>query len=114
MKTIRAFFMTSVILAAGPLLAAETKAPAARLIHAAGGVTIESKDGGRPGQKGALLDNGETVTTAAGAVAVIEMPDGSRLKLRESSRASVTWPGPKNDKLAEVFLSFGSVFAKVT
>jgi ferric-dicitrate binding protein FerR (iron transport regulator) len=54
------------------------------------------------------------VTTAAGAVAVIEMPDGSRLKLRESSRASVTWPGPKNDTLAEVFLSFGSVFAKVT
>jgi len=37
------------------------------------------------------------VTTAAGAVAVIELPDGSRLKLRSLSRVAVTLvarPGP--------------------
>lgn len=113
MTTTGAFFMTSVILAAGPLFAADSKAPAARLVHASGDVTIESKDGGRIGKSGALLDPGENVTTAAGAVAVIELPDGSRLKLRESSRLAVTLPGPRSS-VTEAFLSFGSVFAKVT
>jgi ferric-dicitrate binding protein FerR (iron transport regulator) len=101
------------LLAAGALPAAETKAPSARLLHASGDVTIGSKEGGRLGRSGALVDNGESVTTAAGAVAVVELPDGSRLKLRESSRASVAWPGPDSSAASEVFLSFGSVFAKV-
>jgi len=104
--------VVALLLAAGPLLAAEPKAPSARLVHAAGDVTIESKDGGRLGKTGAALAPGESVTTAAGAVAVIELPDGSRLKLRESSRLAVTLPGLKSQE-TEAFLSFGSVFAKV-
>lgn len=108
-----AFFL----LAAGPLFAAESKAPAARLAYAKGDVTVESKHGGGLGKAGARLDHGASVTTAPGAVAVIEMPDGSRLKLRESSRVAVTWPGTndsKSETLAEAFLSYGSVFAKIT
>jgi len=102
-----------VLLLSGPLAAAEPKAPGARLVHASGDVTIESKDGGRLGKSGAALVSGESVTTAAAAVAVIELPDGSRLKLRESSRLAVTLPGAKSSQ-TEAFLSFGSVFAKVT
>jgi len=101
-------------LASGRALGADSKTPDARLAHAVGDVTIESKEGGRLGKTGSTLANGNTVTTAAGALAVIEMPDGSRLKLRESSRVAVTWPGPKNGDLAEAFLSYGSIFAKVT
>ena len=105
------------LLAAASLPAAETKAPSATLAYAKGDVTVESKHGGGLGKTGARLDHGASVTTAAGAVAVIEMPDGSRLKLRESSRVAVTWPGTndsKSETLAEAFLSYGSVFAKIT
>ncbi len=102
-----------VLMLAGPLAAAEPKASGARLVHASGDVTIESKEGGRLGKSGATLAAGESVTTAAGAVAVIELPDGSRLKLRESSRLAVTLQGP-GAPTTEAFLSFGSVFAKVT
>lgn len=111
MTTTRGLFIAT-LLAAGPLLAAEPQAPSARLVHAAGDVTIESKDGGRLGKSGSSLAPGESVTTAAGAVAVIELPDGTRLKLRESSRLAVTLPGPKS-QVTEAFLSFGSAFAKV-
>jgi len=113
MTTISGLLLASFFLAASPLTAAEPKTPVARLIHAAGDVTIGSKDGGRLGRAGARLANGESVTTAEGAVAVVEMPDGSRLKLRESSRVAVTWPRPGSAAPSEAFLSFGSVFAKI-
>jgi ferric-dicitrate binding protein FerR (iron transport regulator) len=114
MTTIRPLLLVSMLLAAGPALAADSKAPAARLVHAAGDVTIESKEGGRLGKTGALVGNGDSVATAEGALAVIELPDGSRLKLRESSRVAVAWPGPKSGDLSEAFLSYGSLFAKIT
>src|SRR6185369_11938449 len=41
------------------------------------------------------------------------LPDGSRLKLRESSRLEVTLPGGR-EATTEVMLTLGSVFAKVT
>jgi len=113
MTTTRGLCLAVFMLATGTLRAADAKAPASRLIHAAGDVTIESKSGGRLGKSGALLAQGDSVTTAAGAVAVVELPDGSRLKLRESSRLAVTLPGPKS-QATEAFLSFGSVFAKVS
>ncbi|MBI2385986.1 MAG: FecR domain-containing protein [Elusimicrobia bacterium] len=105
------------LLAAGPLLAADPKAPSARLVYVKGDVTVESEHGGGLGKTGARLDHGASVTTAQGAGAVIELPDGSRLKLRGSSRVAVTWPGAngsKSETLAEAFLSYGSVFAKIT
>ena len=112
MMTTRVLFLTGFMLATGPLTAA-TIPPAARIIHVSGDVTIGSNTGGRLAKKGAALAVDDSVTTAAGAVAVIELPDGSRLKLRESSRFTVTLPGA-NANVTEVFLAFGSVFAKVT
>ena len=113
MMTTRMFLLTGLLLSSGPLMAAAPPAPAARIVHVAGDVTIGSNTGGRLAKKGAVLAADDSVTTAAGAVAVIELPDGSRLKLRESSRFAVTLPGA-NSTVTEVFLSFGSVFAKVT
>ena len=101
------------LLTAVPSFAADPKAPGARLAFASGDVTIEAKAGGRLAKTGDALSEGDAVTTAARAVAVIELPDGSRLKLRESSRLAVTLPGPKTP-VTEAFLYFGSAFAKVT
>jgi ferric-dicitrate binding protein FerR (iron transport regulator) len=114
MTTISPLLLVSLLLGAGSSRAADSKPPAARLAHAAGDVTIESKEGGRLGKTGALVGNGDSVATAEGALAVIELPDGSRLKLRASSRVAVTWPGPKSGDLSEAFLSYGSLFAKIT
>ena len=111
MTTIRLVILAAVL--TGPALAAEPKAAQAKLVHVSGDVTIESKDGGRLAKTGSLLAPGDAVTTGEKAVAVIELPDGSRLKLRESSRLAVTLPGPKSGA-TEAFLSFGSAFAKVT
>ncbi len=97
MTKTRGLFLASFLLVVMPALAAEPKAPSARLVHASGDVTIESKAGGRLAKSGAALAEGDSVTTAAGAVAVIELPDGSRLKLRSLSRVAVTLvarPGP--------------------
>ena len=105
--------LTFLFLAASRAFAADLKTPGARLLAASGDVTIQSKEGGRLGKSGAVLAPGETVSTAAGATAVIELPDGSRLKLRELSRLGVTLPGPKS-QVTEAFLAFGSAFAKVT
>ena len=113
MTTTPIFLLAALQLASGPLFAAEPTASAARIIHASGDVTIASNSGGRHAKSGAALAADDSVTTGAGAVAVIELPDGSRLKLRESSRVVVTLPGPKSG-LTEVFLPFGSVFAKIT
>ena len=94
--------------------AADAKAPAGKLVHATGDVTIGSGSGGRLGKTGSSVENGDSVTTGDASTAVVQLPDGSRVKLRAGTRAVVTWPGPKNDSLTEVFLSVGSAFAKVT
>jgi ferric-dicitrate binding protein FerR (iron transport regulator) len=88
-------------------------APPARLLFASDGVTVESKGGRSPGKTGAALADGDAVATAAGATAVVELADGSRLKLRESSRLVLTLPAVRSP-ITEVLLSLGSVFAKVT
>jgi len=113
MVTMRMLATAVLTLCAGSAAAADIKPRPARLLLISGGVSVDGKDGGRPGKSGAALAEGEAVTTDAGAFAVIELPDGSRLKLRESSRVAVTLPGPKT-ALTEAYLSFGSVFAKVT
>jgi ferric-dicitrate binding protein FerR (iron transport regulator) len=87
--------------------------PPARLAFVFGGVTVESKDGARAGQTGAALADGDAVATAAGATAIVELADGSRLKLRESSRLVLTLPNGRS-LVTEILLSLGSVFARVT
>lgn len=93
--------------------AAAPAPPPARLAYVSGDVTIQSKDGGRLGTTGAAIADGDAVTTGAGASAVVEIADGSRLKLRESSRFVLTMPTARSP-VTDVLLSWGGVFAKVT
>jgi hypothetical protein len=75
--------------------AAAAPLPPARLAYVSGDVTIESKGGGRLGKTGAALADGDAVSTAAGSTAVVETADGSRLKLRESSRLVLALPAAR-------------------
>jgi len=98
---------------AAPAASAKTAEPPAKLAFASGDVTVESKGSGRLAQTGEPLADGDAVSTAEKATAVVELADGSRLKLRGSSRLTLTLPGPR-ETTTEVLLSLGSVFAKVT
>lgn len=104
--------MRSLLLAA--LLAVPAAAQRAKLVHVAGAVSIQPKSQGamRAGKAGDALADGDTLAAASGAAAVLELPDGSRLKLRESSRMKLSLPGPKS-KLTEITLVLGGLFAKV-
>ena len=88
-------------------------APPARLAYASGDVTIESKVGGRLAKTGAPLADDDAVSTAEGSTAIVQLADGSQLKLRSSSRLVLTLPA-RRSPVTEIILSFGSVFAKVT
>jgi len=100
-----------VLLAAAPSRAAET--PAARLVESVGETKAESGGAGRFAKTGEALAAGDVVTTGKGATAVIELTDGSRLKLRESSRLRLE-PSAAGSRATEVMLLLGGVFARVT
>jgi hypothetical protein len=91
---------------------AKPKAPGAKLVFASGTVTVESKGAAHAGEAGEALNEGDTVTTGDKGTAVVELADGSRLKLRESGRIVLKLPAPRSP-VTEILLSFGSVFAKV-
>ena len=86
--------------------------PGARLVFATGDVTVESRGSGHLGKAGEALAEGDAVTTGDKATAVVELADGSRLKLRESGRLVLNLPSPRSP-VTDILLSFGSVFAKV-
>jgi ferric-dicitrate binding protein FerR (iron transport regulator) len=94
------------------LAASASAAEHATLVHATGDVTVEAAGAGRLAKAGASVPDGGSVATAAGATAILELPDGSRLKLRESSRLKLSLPKTRSPQ-TEVTLSLGSVFAKV-
>ncbi|HEX4049209.1 MAG TPA: FecR family protein [Elusimicrobiota bacterium] len=104
--------LLSTVLGAVP--GAAQGAPPARLVYAAGRVTVEPKGGAAaPAKAGAPLGDGDAVATGAGATAVVELADRTRLKLRESSRLVLNLPSARSTA-TEIFLSLGGVFAKVT
>ena len=87
-------------------------ADVAKLTHVKGDVTVEAGGTGRLAKAGTAVPSGASVATARGATALLELPDGSRLKLRESSRLKVNLPGPRS-AVTEAVLSMGGVFARV-
>jgi ferric-dicitrate binding protein FerR (iron transport regulator) len=88
-------------------------APGATLEFASGPVTVDGKSGPHAGTKGEPLVSGDSVATGVGATAVVALVDGSKLKLRASSRLVLALPDEKNS-LTDILLEFGSLFAKVT
>ena len=80
-------------------------APAGRLVYVQGPVKIESRKAVVPAKAGQPVSEGDAVSTGESAAAVIELPDGSRLKLRPSSRLVVRASRPR--------LTLGGVFARI-
>jgi len=105
--------LASTLLFGASFAAAKAKTDAAgRLIFVAGDVTVESRGAGRLAKSGETLADGDSISTGEKATAVVELADGSRLKLRESGRLALKLPGPREPS-TEILLSLGSVFAKV-
>jgi ferric-dicitrate binding protein FerR (iron transport regulator) len=94
------------------LLAASCPASAARLVHAVGPVSIETKGKPAPAKTGAELPSGAVLVAGEGATAIVALDDGSRLKMRAGTRLKVE-VSPKNGQV-DAFLESGSVFARVT
>lgn len=87
-----------------PLLLALAVAASAggRVSHVLGKATVS----GKPAKAGMALKDGDVVVSKTGATVVVELADGSLLKLRENTRMTI-----QGDNAAE--LSLGGVFARV-
>ncbi|MDE2510151.1 MAG: FecR domain-containing protein [Elusimicrobia bacterium] len=110
-KTLR-LIAAAAVLCSIPASAKPKAVPGAKLAFARGTVTVESQGRVHPGETGEPLNEGDAVTTGDKGTAVVELADGSRLKLRESGRMVLKFPAPRSP-VTDIFLSFGSVFAKV-
>lgn len=101
--------------AAAPAKKAETPLPApaaAAVVHAAGKTTVTGRAGSRPAKRGDALTDGETLKTGARSEAIVEYPDGSRVKLRADSAFKLEVPAER-DGLKGGLLSIGGAFARV-
>ncbi|MFI5346626.1 MAG: FecR domain-containing protein [Elusimicrobiota bacterium] len=105
-------FVTAALLCSAPASAKPKPVPGAKLFFASGTVTVESKGSAHAGEIGEPLGEGDAVTTGDKGTAVVELADGSRLKLRESGRVVLSLPGPRSP-VTTILLSIGGVFAKV-
>lgn len=91
----------------------KTPAPAgAKLTHVVGTVSVESGANKGAAKEGQGLSSGDWVETAGKATAVIELPDGTGLKLKELSRFQLNLPDSHGTTTSGL-LSFGGVFAHV-
>jgi ferric-dicitrate binding protein FerR (iron transport regulator) len=89
---------------------AKEKANGATLAHVEGKVTVVAGGVEGPGKAGARLADGDRVSTGKASLALIEMPDGSLLKLKELSSVVVEMPKPS---VFGALLTLGGVFARV-
>jgi ferric-dicitrate binding protein FerR (iron transport regulator) len=109
-KLLLAAFLSSLL--GSPASAAKKAAAGARLAHVVGSVTVESGSKKTAAKEGQPLSSGDWVQTAKGAAAVVELADGSGLKLTEATRFQMNLPEPKKP-VTSGLLSFGGVFARV-
>lgn len=84
----------------------------AKLAHAVGGVIVESGENKGPGKDGQPLSNGDFVETDKTGTAVLQMPDGTAMKLTESSRFQLAL-ADTGAPFTSGTLSWGGVFARV-
>lgn len=83
-------------------------APGAKVVQTTGKTTVS----GRPAKAGDAVADGETVKTGPKSSAIIEYPDGSRVKLRADSVLKLVVPGDPSG-LEGGLLTLGGVFARV-
>ncbi|MBI5597320.1 MAG: FecR domain-containing protein [Elusimicrobia bacterium] len=104
--------MLPLLLTAVLTLPARAAPPTASIIALEGTVTLTSAGKARPAKKGDAVADGESVAAGPRALAVVEMPDGSRLKLRESTSIKVIL-SPEPGGASGAFLNSGGLFARV-
>ena len=109
MKMIPTFLFCAALVSASSVRAA---APEGRFVVVVGAVTTELAGSSHAVASGATFQPGAVVRTMAGATAVIALADGSRIKLRESSRLQLVPLEPRS-RVTEVMLFLGGVFAEV-
>lgn len=93
-------------------LSAGAAPPAASIVAVEGNVTVASSGQTRPAKKGDSVADKETVASGPRSLAVVEMPDGSRLKLRESTSIKVII-SQEPGGMSGAFLTLGGLFARV-
>lgn len=88
---------------------------ASTLIYFEGRVDVLGRESGqRKAVKGMKIEEGEAVRTLADAVAVVLLPDGSRLKLREQTLLRLSrFTKGESGRTTRLDLISGSVFTKV-
>jgi ferric-dicitrate binding protein FerR (iron transport regulator) len=91
-------------------LTASAAAKNASLAHVEGPVSVTSGGKQAAAKKGQTLNNGDRVATSKGGTAVVSLPDGSQLKLKESSSIVIDMPG---GSIFGATLDAGGVFAQV-
>jgi ferric-dicitrate binding protein FerR (iron transport regulator) len=92
------------------LLFSALPASAARVLYTAGSVQVETSGKRREVKKGAEISPGDAILTGSGALAIIALDDGSRIKLRENSKVVLE---QADDKGSRIYLDIGGVFAKI-
>ncbi len=105
--------MAALLAASAFILAVQANAaPAAsaKVASAVGRVSVQTAGARRRVKTGDALIDGDAIETAKSATAVVALPDGTELKLRELSSVTLKLPGSGS---SSAFLSFGGVFAKV-
>lgn len=104
--------MFSPLLAAALAVTVSAAPPPAVLRAVVGKVEVQSGGKTEPGKDGRVLAEGDTLISGAGASAVVELADGTKLKLAQRSRAKLSLPKPKAPQTTIELLA-GGVFAKV-
>jgi hypothetical protein len=110
-------------LALSPAAAAQTKKaatpppaaaapPAATVVHTAGKAAVTGRAGTRAAKRGDALTDGETLKTGPKSSAIVEYPDGSRVKLRAESAFTLEVPA-ETGGFKGGLLKIGGAFARV-
>ena len=85
---------------------------AAKVLYASGKATVTGRAGTRPTKVGDLVGDGETLKTGPKSSAIVEYPDGSRVKLRADTAFKFEVPGEASG-IKGGLLSLGGIFARV-
>jgi len=100
--------MRKIMIVLAAFLVSPAWAAPAKLVQLSGKAQITRAKGNEPAAVGALLVEGEAIATGKDGTAVLELDDGSQVKLVPSSRVAVS--DLKNAR--ELRLEAGGVFAK--
>ena len=104
--------MNGLLLSAFLAASAGAAPPSAKVVEAAGRVSAATAGAVRAVKTGDSLADRDTLATGPGSAAIAELPDGSRIKLREATSLKLSLAAEPSG-MSGVFLELGGVFARV-